>query len=105
MQDAEVEASRLNHARQKGRIRRSNILSGSSGGFLEREYGYCRQDFIPQMVASGLTHRGKLEWSIHFQERRPSIFAIQNQAALSPPAVDYHIGKESSQNSQSAIFI
>jgi len=93
----EIAASRaLAISRERGRIKRSKILSNSlAGSLLARETGKDELD-AAQVLAGGLVSQGYISAMMQFSSCSAPIFAFGHRPDLGPSISDLWIGKFSS---------
>lgn len=92
LNDAKAESRALTIARERGRVKRSKILSEPlAGGLLARENGQDGLD-TAQVLAGGLVSQGYISAMMQFSSCSAPLFAFGHRPDLGPSISDLWIG-------------
>jgi hypothetical protein len=93
LNDEKEESRALAIARERGRVKRSKILSEPlAGGLLVRENGQDSLD-TAQVLAGGLVSQGYISAMMQFSSCSAPLFAFGHRPDLGPSISDLWIGK------------
>jgi hypothetical protein len=93
LNDKKAESEALAVARERGRIKRSKVLSANlAGGLVARENGHNGLD-IDEILAGGLVSQGYISAMMQFSSCSAPLFAFGYRPDLGPSISDLWIGK------------